>query len=59
MKVNPVLRTRLFRGDKLDMIDKTLNSKSAAKGSINLAANPLGIVKVNWIWAPVGSEVTN
>jgi len=24
---------------------------------INLAASPLGAASVNWIWAPVGSEV--
>jgi len=61
MKVNPVLETCLFRGDKLDMINKdTLNFESAARGShINLATSPLKTARVNWIWAPVGSEVTN
>jgi len=60
-KVNPVLGTYLFRGDKLDMIDQhTLNFESAVRGShIKLAASPLRTAKENWIWAPVGSKVTN
>ena len=47
MKVNPILGTRLFRDDKLDMIGyDTLNSESAARDSrINLVASPLGTAK--------------
>ena len=60
-RVNSILGTCLFRGYGLNMIDyDTLNSEPAARGSrINLAASQQGTAKVNWIWAPVGSEVTD
>jgi len=47
--VNSILGIRLFRGDKLDMIDKdTLNFESTTRGhNVNVIASLLGTAKGN------------